>query len=136
MSVSSVKRVVITGIGMITPLGNKPAEVLARIQAGESATAVPTHFDARPFACKVCAEVRGFEAQAYVSEPKMARLMNRDAQLAVAAARLAIQDAGISVGSTYLPDEIGLFGSTGLAGIARSRCCAPYSDFYRFNRGI
>jgi len=47
----------------------------------------------------------------------MARLMNRDAQLAVAAARLAILDAGISVGSTYAPDEIGLYGATGLAGL-------------------
>lgn len=117
MNAAYEKRVVITGIGVVTPLGNNPEELLRRIQARESAAASPSHFDARTFSCPVCSEIRGFQAQAYVSEPKMARLMNRDAQLAVVAARLALGDAGIEVGSTYLADEIGLFGATGLAGL-------------------
>jgi 3-oxoacyl-[acyl-carrier-protein] synthase II len=111
------QRVVITGIGVVTPLGNNPEALRRRMQAGESAAASPAHFDARPFGSPVCAEIKDFQPQAYVSEPKLARLMNRDAQLAVAAARLAMQDAGISVGSTYLPGEIGLYGATGLAGL-------------------
>src|SRR5208283_3620502 len=55
--------------------------------------------------------------QPYVSEAKMIRLMNRDAQLAVAAAHLALADAGVKPGGTNRPEEIALFGATGLAGL-------------------
>ena len=109
--------VVITGIGTVTPLGLDPREVLRRIEAGESAATSPTGFDPSPFACRVCAEVKDFQPQRYVSEPKLLRLMNRDAGLAVAAAHLALLDAGLKVGADYPPDEVALFGATGLAGL-------------------
>ncbi|HEY9173580.1 MAG TPA: beta-ketoacyl synthase N-terminal-like domain-containing protein [Verrucomicrobiae bacterium] len=109
--------IVITGIGLVTPLGDNPREVLRRIEAGESAASPPMGFDATPFACPVCAEVKDFRPQAHVAEVKRLRLMNRDAQLAVAAARLALQDARLEVGVDYRPDEIGLFAATGLAGL-------------------
>ena len=102
---------------MVTPLGKDPREVLRRIEASESAAAPPKRFDASPFACPVCAEVKDFRPQDYVAEPKMIRLMNRDAQLAVAAAHLALQDARLRVGTDYPPEEIALFGATGLAGL-------------------
>ena len=102
---------------MVTPLGSNPTEVLRRIRAEDSAAASPTGFDASAFACPVCAQVRDFEPQRYVSEAKMVRLMNRDAQLAVAAARLALEDAGVTSGTTYPPEDIALFGATGLAGL-------------------
>ncbi len=109
--------VVITGIGMVTPLGSDPSGVLQRVVAGESAVAPPTGFDAAPFACPVCAELKDFEPRRYVSEPKLVRLMNRDAQLAVAAAHLALQDAGLKPGTDLPPEAIALFGATGLAGL-------------------
>jgi 3-oxoacyl-[acyl-carrier-protein] synthase II len=109
--------VVITGIGMVTPLGLKPAEVLGRIEAGTGAAAPPEHFDASPFACPVCAVVEDFRPRDFIAEVKMIRLMNRDAQLAVAAAHLALQDAQIQIGTSHAPEEIGLFGATGLAGL-------------------
>jgi 3-oxoacyl-[acyl-carrier-protein] synthase II len=109
--------VVITGIGMVTPLGQNPLEILRCIEAGQSAVAPPTQFDATPFLCPVCAEVRNFQPQPFVAESKMIRLMNRDAQLAVAAAHLALADAGVKPGEAYEPEEIGLFGATGLAGL-------------------
>jgi 3-oxoacyl-[acyl-carrier-protein] synthase II len=109
--------VVITGVGTVTPLGLDPREILRRVEAGESVAAAPTGFDATPFSCRLCAEVKGFEPQRYVSEPKLLRLMNRDAQLAVAAAHLALQDAGLKVGADYPSEEIALFGATGLAGL-------------------
>jgi 3-oxoacyl-[acyl-carrier-protein] synthase II len=109
--------VVITGIGLITPLGEEVRGVLRRVQAGESAAAPPTGFDATPFACRVCAEVRDFDAHRQVPGAKLVRLMNRDAQLAVAAARLAVLDARLRVGTDYPPEEIGLYGATGLAGV-------------------
>ena len=105
---------------MVVPLGKDPRDVLRRIEAGECAAAPPTGFDAGPFACPVCAQVQGFQPQHYVPEVKMVRLMNRDAQLAVAAAHLALADAGVAAGGHYRPEEIGLFGATGLAGLPLS----------------
>ncbi|HKW27779.1 MAG TPA: beta-ketoacyl synthase N-terminal-like domain-containing protein [Verrucomicrobiae bacterium] len=110
-------RIVITGIGMVTPLGQNPPEILRAIESGRSAIAPPTRFDVTPFACPVCAEIRNFQPQPYVAEGKMIRLMNREAQLAVAAAHLALGDAGVKSGEAYAPDEIALFGAIGLAGL-------------------
>ncbi len=102
---------------MVTPLGNDAAQVLQKVRAGASAAGPPTGFDVSAFSCRVCAQVRDFDPTRYVVEPKMVRLMNRDAQLAVAAARLALEDAGVKSGATYAPEEIALFGATGLAGL-------------------
>jgi 3-oxoacyl-[acyl-carrier-protein] synthase II len=109
--------VVITGIGMVTPLGNNPPEVLRDIERGRSAAGPPTGFDATPFSCPNCAEVRDFQPLQYMSESKMIRLMNRDAQLAVAAAHLALADAAVKPGGAYPPEAIALFGATGMAGL-------------------
>lgn len=109
--------VVITGIGMVTPLGLNAAEVLGQLEAGTSAIAPPELFDATPFACPVCAAIPDFRPQDFIAETKMIRLMSRDAQLAVAAAHLALQDAGLRPGLTCASEDIGLFGATGLAGL-------------------
>ncbi len=77
----------------------------------------PTRFGGGVFDCPVCAEVNNFDPQPYLNEAKMVRLMNRDAQMAVVAARLALENAGIKARSAYRPDEIALFGATGLAGL-------------------
>jgi 3-oxoacyl-(acyl-carrier-protein) synthase len=111
------ERVIVTGIGMVTPLGSDAAQVLQRIRDGASTEGPPTGFDASTFDCPVCARVADFDSKQYVSELKMVRLMNHDAQLAVAAARLALNDAGVNSGTTYAPEEIALFGATGLAGL-------------------
>jgi len=109
--------IVITGVGMVTPLGKDPRQVLRRLEAGESAAAPPAGFEAGPFACPVCAQVKDFQPQQYVAEVKMVRLMNRDAQLAVAAAHLALEDARMKVGTDYAPEDIALFGATGMVGL-------------------
>jgi 3-oxoacyl-[acyl-carrier-protein] synthase II len=107
--------VVITGIGLVTPLGQRPAEVLARIAAGEVARGEsPLGAES---ACPSVARVADFDVQRYFPENKSLRLMNRDAELAVVAAGLAIEDARLEVDRTYPADEIGLFGSTGLSGM-------------------
>jgi 3-oxoacyl-(acyl-carrier-protein) synthase len=109
--------VVLTGMGMVTPLGTDPAEVLRRIRAGETAAAPPARFDASPFACPLAAEVRDFAPEDHVPDPKTLRLMGRDARFAAAAARAALAHAGIAAGREYPAEEIGLFGATGLAGM-------------------
>ncbi len=117
MSIGEQERVVITGIGVVTPLGNDIARVLQAVRDGASAAGPPSGFDASVFDCPVCSQLKDFDPKPYVSEPKMTRLMNRDAQLAVSAARLALEDAGVKSATTYAPDEIALFGATGLAGL-------------------
>ena len=111
------RAVVITGLGMVTPLGQEAGEVAARIAAGESAARPPIRFDAAAFACPLCAEIADFEAEAFFPGNKTLRMMNRDAQLAVTAARKALRDSAVSIGGDYPADEVGLFGSTGLAGM-------------------
>ncbi|MFZ2958872.1 MAG: beta-ketoacyl-ACP synthase II [Candidatus Ozemobacteraceae bacterium] len=114
-------KIVITGIGLVTPLGSSIQEVVDRLEVGECAAKPPTRFDSSPFACHRSAEVEDFDPGRIFGEDKTLRLMNRDAQFAVAAARLALSDARLIIGDSadgYPADEVALFGATGLAGIA------------------
>jgi 3-oxoacyl-(acyl-carrier-protein) synthase len=111
-----VKNVVITGIGMVTPLGDRPSEVLARIEGGNTAFSHPP-FHSDVFHCPFFAAIKDFDAEREFSDNKTLRLMNRDAQLAVMAANKAMRDAGIVAEDTYPADEIALYGSTGMAGL-------------------
>lgn len=108
--------VVITGMGLVSPLGNRPGDVLSRVANGECAASAPS-FDASPFDCRLCAGIADFDAERYFPDTKTLRLMNRDAQMAVVAARLAMADSGIAVGDTYPGEDIALFGATGLTGL-------------------
>lgn len=91
------RSVVITGLGMVTPLGNEPGEIIASIDASQSAAATPTTFDADPFDCPFCAEIPDFDAKVFFSDNKTLRMMNRDAQLAVVAAQRAVRDAALTI---------------------------------------
>jgi 3-oxoacyl-(acyl-carrier-protein) synthase len=110
-------KAVITGIGIATSLGFQPSQVLDRILSGENIFSKPD-FDVTNFNCKICSPIKDFDAEKYFPDNKSLRLMNRDAQMAVVAAKLAIEDAGIFVDQTYRSYEIGLFGSTGVAGMS------------------
>jgi 3-oxoacyl-[acyl-carrier-protein] synthase II len=108
--------VVITGIGLVTPLGREPGVVVARLLRRE-AVAQPVPCSAS-VACRAMATVPDFQASDFFPDNKSLRLMNRDAQFAVVAARLALQDAGLASGTVYSPGEMALYGATGLSGIA------------------
>jgi 3-oxoacyl-(acyl-carrier-protein) synthase len=112
------KEVVITGLGMITPLGDTPRQILAAMEQGRTAAAEPTAFPARGFGGAKCAAIAGAPLETLVPDSKMTRFMNRDALLAVIAARRAVRDAGLEIGRHYAPEEAGIFGATGLAGVA------------------
>lgn len=107
--------VVVTGIGLVTPLGCDSGNVLDRILRDEKA------FQPVPYAlssyCPVFAPVTGFNAARHFPENKTLRLMNRDAQMAVVAARLAMQDAAVVPGELYPAEDIALYGATGLSGM-------------------
>ncbi len=88
-------RVVITGMGAITPLGDSPEELWRNLLAAKSGIAKVTLFDSSNYKTKIAAEVKGFEPTQYV-DSKDARRMARASLFAIAAARHAIEDAGFS----------------------------------------
>jgi 3-oxoacyl-[acyl-carrier-protein] synthase II len=107
--------VVVTGVGLVTPQGCTPGAVLERLRRRDSAVR-PAPF-APPICCPVFAPVIGFDPAEHFPDNKNLRLMNRDAHLAVVAARQAMHDAGLSTDRPYPPEEIALMGSTGLSGL-------------------
>ena len=111
------KSVVITGVGLVTPLGRAPARILDSIVRRVSAAKVPD-FDTSSFSCPQYAPISDFDAQEFFPDNKTLRLMNRDARMAVVAARIAMDDARITVDTTYPAGEIALYGATGLSGIS------------------
>ena len=74
-------KAVITGIGIVTSLGFKPAQVIDKILSGEKAMSKPD-FDVTNFDCKLCSPIKDFEAEKYFPDNKSLRLMNRDSQMA------------------------------------------------------
>ncbi len=113
-----MRRVVVTGLGAISPLGNDWRSTWEGAVSGRSGIDFISSFDATSFPVRVAAEVKGFDAGEVVG-PKEARRLDRNVVLAVAAAREAVADAGLD--SAYEPARVGvLFGTAigGLIGIA------------------
>ncbi|WP_299178650.1 beta-ketoacyl-ACP synthase II [uncultured Neptuniibacter sp.] len=92
----SRRRVVVTGIGMLTPIGNTVSETWEHLLAGKSGAAPITHFDTAPFATKFSASVKNFDVTEYMS-PKDARKMDLFIQYGMAAGMQAISDSGFEV---------------------------------------
>ena len=98
------RRVVVTGLGCIAPVGNTVAESWTNLLAGNSGIDTITSFDATPFACKFAGEVKGFDITKYISE-KEARHMDRFIHLGMAAAMQAVEDSGLKTGDALEPEE-------------------------------
>src|SRR5688572_16425401 len=92
------RRVVVTGLGAITPLGNSVDEMWANAIAGKSGVGPFTLADPTGYACQVSGEIRGFDPNDYIDR-KDARRMARFSQFAVAAARQAVDQAGLDLSS-------------------------------------
>ena len=88
------RRVVVTGIGMVCPMGNDPETSWSRIVAGESGITPITRFDASRLASRIAGEVKGFDPEDYIDR-RAARRMDPYSHYAVAAARQALDDAGL-----------------------------------------
>jgi 3-oxoacyl-[acyl-carrier-protein] synthase II len=88
------RRVVVTGIGALTPVGNTAQETWQAFVAGQSGVAPVTQFDAADYPVRIGAEVKGFDPLAHIP-PKEARRMARCTQLAIVAGRQAVADAGL-----------------------------------------
>ena len=91
------RRVVVTGLGCLAPVGNSVAESWANLLAGNSGIDTITKFDVSAFSCKFAGEVKGFDIKDYIPE-KEARHMDRFIHLGLAAAIQAVQDSGLPTG--------------------------------------
>ena len=100
----SRRRVVVTGLGCVSPVGNTVADAWANILAGKSGIDLITKFDASNFACRIAGEVKGFDLESYISA-KDARAMDSFIHFGIAAAAQAVQDAGLPTGEA-LDDEL------------------------------
>ena len=90
------KRVVVTGVGMITPLGIGVEESWNGLIAGRSGIRKITHFDSSNFPTQIAGEVEGFNPEDYI-ESKEIKKMDRFIHLAIAAATMAIDDSGLKI---------------------------------------
>ena len=109
------KRVVITGLGAITPVGIGKDEFWSALLAGRSGIGRITRFDPSDYATQIAGEVKGFEASAYIDK-KEAKRMDRSTQFAIAASKLALEDAKLDL-AVEDKSRIGTLIGTGIGGI-------------------
>jgi 3-oxoacyl-[acyl-carrier-protein] synthase II len=109
------KRVVVTGLGCISPLGNDVQSTWENILAGKSGVGPITHYDASEYKTKFAAEVKGFDGSELFGS-REARRMDRYTQLAVATALQAVEDADLKI-SDDNRDRIGVIIGTGIGGL-------------------
>ncbi|MGM9950672.1 MAG: beta-ketoacyl-ACP synthase II [Lysinibacillus sp.] len=109
------RRVVVTGIGAVTPLGNTAEETWSGVKEGKSGIGPLTRVDAEKFTAKVAAEVKDFDIEQYV-ERKEARKMDRFTHYALASALMAHQDSGLEIneGNAH---RVGVWIGSGIGGM-------------------
>jgi 3-oxoacyl-[acyl-carrier-protein] synthase II len=109
-----LKRVVVTGIGIVSPVGLGKAPFMEALLAGRSAVRHIRRFDTTDFSVKIAAEVTEFDPVDFI-EKKMSRRLDRYAQYGVAAASMALEDSGYPI--TEDPYEVGAFIGSGVGGL-------------------
>jgi 3-oxoacyl-[acyl-carrier-protein] synthase II len=115
----SRRRVVVTGLGCVSPVGNTVPETWANLLAGKSGIGLITHFDASAFSCKIAGEVRDFNLESYMTS-KEARTMDTFIHFGIAAAMQAVADAGLPTGDALGEEEatrIGCVIGSGIGGL-------------------
>src|ERR1700744_3331027 len=113
----SDRRVVVTGMGVVTPLGNDLDTFWQSLIAGGCGVDKITSFDASPFETQVAAEVTNFDPAPAFPSPKEIRRADRYSQFAVHAGWQALQDSGLDLVKENV-DEIGVFIGSGIGGLA------------------
>ncbi len=111
-----LKRVVVTGLGAITPLGNDVASTWEAAVAGKSGAAPITHFDASKFKTQFACEVKGFNGADHIDRKKL-RQLDLYAQYALVAARQAVSDSNILEAPNLDRNRIGVIVAAGIGGL-------------------
>jgi len=109
------RRVVVTGLGAITPLGNSAKQFWESVKAAKNGVGLITHFDASQHSTQIAAEVKGFDPASYV-DPKTARQMDTFVQYAAAATLDAVRDSGLEINEANGP-RIGVLIGSGIGGV-------------------
>src|SRR5262249_43725643 len=120
MSSNGRRRVVITGLGAVTPLGKNPRTTWDNLVAGKSGAGEITRFDATDYAVTFACEASDFDPTEFIDH-KQARRMDRFAQMIVAAARQAEADAGLDIASEA--PRVGAAIATGIGGLQSFQDC-------------
>ena len=110
------RRVVVTGVGALTPVGNDVATTWRSLIGGKSGTAPITKFDPEKFPVRFAAELKGFDPLQYMDR-KEAKRADPYTQYAVAAAVQAVSDAGLADGVGYDPERMGVILGSGIGGL-------------------
>lgn len=112
-----LKRVVVTGLGAITPLGNDVASTWDAALAGKSGAAPITHFDASLFKTQFACEVKNFNPSDYIADRKKLRTLDLYAQYALAAAKEAVADSHIEEAENLDRNRVGVIVAAGIGGL-------------------
>ncbi|HEY4866446.1 MAG TPA: beta-ketoacyl-ACP synthase II [Candidatus Dormibacteraeota bacterium] len=115
MSQANGRRVAVTGLGFVTPIGNDVETVWSNLVEGVSGVGPITHFDASNYSTRIAAEVKGFEPERYMDR-KTARHLGRYCQFALGASQQALAQAGLVPGDMD-PDDVGVIVSSGIGGM-------------------
>jgi 3-oxoacyl-[acyl-carrier-protein] synthase II len=115
MSQANGRRVAVTGLGFVTPIGNDVETVWSNLVEGVSGVGPITHFDASNYSTRIAAEVKGFEPERYMDR-KTARHLGRYCQFALGASQQALGQAGLVPGDLD-PDDVGVIVSSGIGGM-------------------
>ena len=110
-----LKRVVVTGLGTINPIGNNVKEFFESLQAGISGANLISRFDITNFKCKVACEVKNFDVLNYLDK-KQAKKMDLFAQYAIAASDEAVKDSGLEESNINL-ERVGIVWASGIGGL-------------------
>ncbi len=111
------RRVVITGLGAITPLGNDVETFWSNLKNGVSGIRAIDAFDTAAYDCRIGGQVRGFDPKPFFKNPKDLRRTDRFTQLAMAAAKMALDNSGIDTEKLDRRDRFGVIVSTGIGGL-------------------
>ena len=113
------RRVVVTGLGCISPVGNTVTAAWNQLLAGQSGIGLITKFDAEAFSCKIAGEVKGFDLETYIGA-KEARTMDTFIHYGIAAAHQAVVDSGLPTGDALGDEQATRFGviiGSGIGGL-------------------
>jgi 3-oxoacyl-[acyl-carrier-protein] synthase II len=113
----SDRRVVITGIGVVSPVGNDLETFWTGLKGGRSGIGPITAFDTEKFDCKIAGEVRDYDPTPFYKTPKDVRRTDRYTQFAVGAAKMSLDDSGLDLSSIDL-DRAGVMIGSGVGGLA------------------
>ena len=111
------RRVVITGLGAVTPIGNDVETFWSNLKNGVSGIRKIEAFDTTGYDCQIGGEVRDFEPKPFFKNPKDVRRTDRFAQLALAAAKMALEDSGVDLEKLKRRDRFGVIVSSGIGGL-------------------